>query len=86
LEGWNPPYCREIDMRIARDGTWFYRGTPIRGPELVRLFSTFLRKDSQGYVLVTPAEKVGIKVEDAPLNIWGVIAGILRNLYERLYG
>lgn len=52
----------------------------------MRLFSTILRKDLQGYVLVTPAEKVGIKVEDAPLNIWGVIAGILRNLYERLYG
>lgn len=53
-------------MRIARDGTWFYGGTPIARPALVRLFSTILRKDSDGYVLVTPVEKVGIKVEDAP--------------------
>ncbi len=66
VERWNPPFCGDIDMRIARDGTWFYRGTPIGRPALVRLFSTILRKDSDGYVLVTPVEKVGIKVEDAP--------------------
>ncbi len=66
VEQWNPPFCGDIDMRIARDGTWFYRGTPIGRPALVRLFSTILRKDSDGYVLVTPVEKVGIKVEDAP--------------------
>ena len=53
-------------MRIAHDGTWFYCGTPIARPALVRLFSTILRKDPDGYVLVTPVEKVGIKVEDAP--------------------
>jgi hypothetical protein len=65
VEQWNPPFCGDIDMRIARDGTWFYCGTPITRPALVRLFSTILRKDPDGYVLVTPVEKVGIKVEDA---------------------
>jgi len=63
---WNPPHCGDLDMRIARDGTWFYMGTPIGRPELVRLFSTILRKDGDAYVLVTPVEKVGITVEDAP--------------------
>jgi hypothetical protein len=63
---WNPPFCGDLDMRIARDGTWFYNGTPIGRPALVRLFSTILRKDEDQYVLVTPVEKVGIKVEDAP--------------------
>ena len=63
---WNPPDCGDLNMRIARDGTWFYEGTPIGRPELVRLFSTILRKDGDRYVLVTPVEKVGITVEDAP--------------------
>ena len=66
MEQWNPPFCGDIDMRIARDGTWFYCGTPIGRPALVRLFSTILRKDRDGYVLVTPVERVGIIVEDAP--------------------
>jgi uncharacterized protein len=66
VEQWNPPFCGDIDMRIARDGTWFYGGTPIGRPALVRLFSTILRKDPEGYVLVTPVEKLGIKVEDTP--------------------
>ncbi len=63
---WNPPDCGDLDMRITRDGTWFYLGTPIGRPELVRLFSTILRKDGDRYVLVTPVEKVGITVDDAP--------------------
>jgi hypothetical protein len=64
---WNPDFCGDIDMRIARDGTWFYMGTPIGRERLVRLFSTILRHDEDGkYYLVTPVEKVGIKVEDAP--------------------
>jgi len=63
---WNPPFCGDLDMRIARDGTWFYLGTPIGRKELVRLFSTILRKDGDDYFLVTPVEKVGITVEDAP--------------------
>lgn len=63
---WNPPFCGDLDMRIARDGTWFYEGTPIGRPELVRLFSTILRRDGNKYFLVTPVEKVGITVDDAP--------------------
>ncbi|MGI1662451.1 DUF1285 domain-containing protein [Palleronia sp. KMU-117] len=63
---WNPPFCGDIDMRIARDGTWFYLGTPIGRKELVRLFSTILRRDGDDYFLVTPVEKVGIRVDDAP--------------------
>ena len=63
---WNPPFCGDIDMRIARDGTWFYGGTPIGRPALVRLFASVLRRDDDRYVLVTPVEKVGITVEDAP--------------------
>ncbi|MBV7395123.1 DUF1285 domain-containing protein [Mameliella sediminis] len=63
---WNPPFCGDLDMRIARDGTWFYLGTPIGRFELVRLFSSILRKDGDDYFLVTPVEKVGIIVEDAP--------------------
>lgn len=63
---WNPPFCGDIDMEIRRDGTWFYLGTPIGRPALVRLFSTILKKEGDAYFLVTPVEKVGIKVEDAP--------------------
>jgi uncharacterized protein len=63
---WNPPFCGDLDMRIARDGTWFYLGTPIGRKELVRLFSTILRRDGEDYFLVTPVEKVGITVEDVP--------------------
>lgn len=66
VQDWNPPFCGDLDMRIARDGTWFYEGTPIGRPGLVRLFSTILRKDGDDYFLVTPVEKVGITVEDAP--------------------
>ena len=63
---WDPPFCGDLDMRIARDGTWFYLGTPIGRPALVRLFSTILRRDGDDYFLVTPVEKVGITVDDAP--------------------
>lgn len=67
VERWNPDHCGEIDMEIRRDGTWFYMGTPIGRPALVRLFSTVLRKDEDGETyLVTPVEKVRIRVEDAP--------------------
>ena len=66
VERWNPPFCGDIDMRIARDGTWFYNGTPIGRPALVKLFASILRKDPERYVLVTPVERVGIAVEDAP--------------------
>jgi uncharacterized protein len=63
---WDPPFCGDLDMRIARDGTWFYLGTPIGRKELVRLFSNIIRKDGEDYFLVTPVEKVGIRVDDAP--------------------
>lgn len=63
---WNPPFCGNLDIRIARDGTWFYLGTPIGRPELVRLFSSILKKEDGEYFLVTPVEKVGIRVDDAP--------------------
>jgi hypothetical protein len=66
VDRWNPPYCGEIDMRIAADGTWSYRGTPIEREALVRLFASILRREPDGrYVLVTPVERVGITVEDA---------------------
>ena len=68
VERWNPPYCGEIDMRIAADGTWFYNGTPIGRPALVKLFASVLRKDPDRFVLVTPVERVGIVVEDAPFQ------------------
>lgn len=63
---WNPPFCGDLDMRIARDGSWFYMGTPIGRPAMVRLFSTVIRRDGDDYFLVTPVEKVGITVDDAP--------------------
>ena len=63
---WNPPFCGDIDMRIAADGTWFYGGTPIGRPALVRLFASILRQDPERVVLVTPVERVGIRVDDAP--------------------
>jgi len=63
---WNPPDCGDIDMRIAADGTWFYCSSPIGRLPLVQLFSSILRKDGNRYVLVTPVEKVGVKVDDAP--------------------
>lgn len=63
---WNPPFCGRIDMRIARDGTWFYAGTPIGRAPLVRLFASILKREGDDYFLVTPVEKVQITVDDAP--------------------
>lgn len=63
---WNPPHCGDIGLRIARDGTWFYQGSPIGRQGLVRLFASILRRDPDEYVLVTPVEKVSVAVEDAP--------------------
>jgi len=63
---WNPPFCGDIAMRIAADGRWFYNGSVISRPAMVRLFATILRKDPDRYVLVTPVERVGITVDDAP--------------------
>lgn len=66
VDKWNPEFCGDLDMRIARDGTWFYLGTPIGRHELVKLFSTILKREGEDYFLVTPVEKVGITVDDAP--------------------
>ncbi len=67
VRSWNPPHCGHSDMRIARDGTWYHGGEPIRRPAMVRLFSSVLRREPDGsHVLVTPAEKLTIDVELAP--------------------
>lgn len=63
---WNPPFLGDIDMRIAVDGTWYYLGSPINRKPMVKLFSSILRRDGDQYFLVTPVERVGIKVDDAP--------------------
>jgi hypothetical protein len=63
---WNPPYCGEIDMRIAADGTWFYQKTPIGRAALVKLFASVLKREGDRYFLVTPVEKCGITVDEAP--------------------
>jgi uncharacterized protein len=67
VDKWNPTHCGDSEMRIARDGTWFHQGSPIGRKELVRLFATILRREpDDGYVLVTPGEKLDIAVDDAP--------------------
>jgi len=66
VEQWNPPFCGDLDMRIAADGTWYYQGTPIGRAALVRLFASVLKREGDKYFLVTPAEKVGLIVEDVP--------------------
>lgn len=69
---WHPAHCGDIDIVIRRDGTWLHENSPIGRPELVRLFSTVLRKDSDGYCLVTPVEKLAIQVEDLPFRAVGM--------------
>lgn len=66
VERWNPPFCGDIDMKIASDGTWFYQKTPIGRPALVKLFASILKREGDKYFLVTPVEKVGLTIEDAP--------------------
>ncbi len=66
VERWNPPFCGDLDMRIAADGTWFYLETPIGRPALVKLFASVLKREGEKYFLVTPVEKCGIQVDDAP--------------------
>ncbi len=84
VERWNPPFCGDLDMRIAADGTWFYLKTPIGRPALVKLFASVLKREGDKYFLVTPVEKCGIQVDDAPflaveLNIEGSAAGRVLN-------
>jgi len=66
VERWNPPFCGDIDMRIVADGTWYYQKTPIGRPALVKLFASVLKREGDKYFLVTPVEKVGLIVEEAP--------------------
>ncbi len=82
VEQWNPPFCGDIDMRIAADGTWYYQGTPIGRASLVRLFSSVLKREGDKYYLVTPAEKVGLIVEDAPFI--AVELGVIRDRQGQL--
>ncbi|MCC6887176.1 MAG: DUF1285 domain-containing protein [Hyphomicrobiales bacterium] len=63
---WDPPFCGDLDIRISADGTWHYLNTPIGRPALVKLFASVLKREGDRYFLVTPVEKVGITVEDAP--------------------
>lgn len=68
VERWNPPLSGDIDLRIARDGTWYHEGTAFQRESLARLFASILRRDEDGqYYLVTPVEKWRIQVDDAPL-------------------
>ncbi len=77
VDRWNPPYCGDIGLAIRRDGTWTYGGSPINRMSLVKLFASILRRDDDGaYYLVTPAEKVLCRVDDAPflaveMEVWG---------------
>ena len=66
VDKWNPEFCGDIDIVIKRDGTWFHEGTPIGRAHLVRLFSSILKREGDKIYLVTPVEKLGITVEDAP--------------------
>jgi hypothetical protein len=66
VEKWNPPFCGDLDMKIAADGTWFYQKTPIGRMPLVKLFASVLKREGDKYFLVTPVEKVGLIVEEAP--------------------
>ena len=78
---WDPAHCGEIDIRIRADGQWFHEGSPIGRQPLVRLFSTVLRKDDNGFHLVTPGEKLRITVDDAPFVAVGMdrpADGVLR--------
>lgn len=71
LESWNPEFCGDIDMRIARNGQWFYMGTPIGRQRMVNLFARVLWKEDDRYFLKTPVEKIGIQVDDVPFLITG---------------
>jgi hypothetical protein len=72
VELWNPPFCGDLDLRIAADGTWYYLKTPIGRPTLVKLFASVLKREGDRYYLVTPVEKCGIVVEDAPFLAVGL--------------
>lgn len=66
---WDPPFCGDIDMEIRRDGNWVHEGRVVRRPAMVRLFASILKKENDRHYLVTPVEKVGIRVEDCPFLV-----------------
>lgn len=72
LETWNPDFCGDIDMRIARDGRWYYQGSPIGREAMVKMFSRILWREGEHYFLKTPVEKVGIQVDDVPFQVISV--------------
>ena len=75
VDRWNPDFCGDLDMRVASDGTWYYLGSPIGRERLVRLFASVMRKDADGKTyLVTPVEKIGITVDDAPFQAVEMVA------------
>ena len=76
VELWNPDYCGEIDIRIDRDGCWFYQGTPIGRRKMQILFSRIIKKEADEYFLVTPVEKVKIRVD------WMPFAGLKHSGYN----
>ena len=85
VDQWNPDFCGDIDMKIMRNGKWFYMGTEIKRPAMVKLFSGILRLDEDNqYYLVTPVEKVRIQVEDAPFVATSIIQE-LKNSIKNLY-
>lgn len=69
VDKWNPDFCGDMDMVIKRDGSWYYQNSPIGRQRLVKMFSTVLKKEDDDYFLVTPVEKLGITVEDAPFLV-----------------
>lgn len=69
VEQWHPEFCGDIDLVIKHNGQWFYMGTPIGRPALVKLFASVLKREGDDYFLVTPVEKVGIRVEDVPFIV-----------------
>lgn len=69
VEQWDPPFCGDIDIRIASDGQWFYMNSPIGRKALVKLFASVLKREENDYFLVTPVEKVRIQVEDLPFIV-----------------
>lgn len=79
---WNPPFCGDIDMRIAADGTWYYMQTPIGRPALVKLFASILKREGDKYYLVTPVEKVGIVVDDVPFTVVEMQVGTRNGMQE----
>ena len=85
---WDPPFCGDMDMEIRADGSWIHEGRPIARPEMVRLFASILKREGDAYFLVTPVEKLGIRVKDAPFVAIDVEIGddihFLTNVGDRI--